>query len=308
MPSTAVQRLSLAIAGAWNQRRAALIGYWPVGFPNVPASVAVIQAMAESGVDIIEVGLPTWEPTLDGPVIRRALDVALRNGTRTEDFFAAVSELTSAGVPAVGMAYWKTVEQYGPERLAADLAGAGGCGLIAPDMPYEAMRAWSAVSDVHNLGRIFLASHGISASRLEFIEREGGGFVYVTASQGLTGDGDIAHDRVRRLVERVRTAVGLPACAGIGVSSCAQAARVARYADGVVVGTAFVRLMAEAPDEQSGIKAVRAFAEALSLAVRAAEPRGANGRECNSSDGRARNRHGCSTPPAFGGEVRDIQS
>jgi len=262
--------LAAALSAARAQQRAALIGYLPVGFPDVPSSVAALSAMAEAGVDIVEVGFPSCRTPLDGPVISGACRSAVAGGVRPRDVLDAIERLAGAGVPTVCMTYGETVDRYGPRLFARDLASAGGRGLLTPDMPDDVIRLWFSSAAQHGLDNVFLAPHGIRDERLALIRAKGSGFVYVTAGQGVTGTTEVAHDQVEQLVGRVRTAVGLPTCAGIGISTGSQAERVGRYADGVIVGTAFVRCLAEAANAAAGIRGVQALARELAGAVRSA--------------------------------------
>ena len=114
--------------------RAALIGYLPVGYPDVPTSIAAMQMLVEAGVDIVEIGVPYSDPLMDGPVIQHAVDAALRGGTRVRDTFTAVRGVVDAGAPALVMTYWNLVERHGVAATAHDLADVGGAGLITPDL------------------------------------------------------------------------------------------------------------------------------------------------------------------------------
>lgn len=124
--------------------RAALIGYLPTGYPDVPASVAAMTALVESGCDIIEVGVPYSDPGMDGPTIARATEAALRGGVRVRDTLAAVEAISIAGGRAVVMTYWNPVLRYGVDAFARDLAAAGGLGLITPDLIPDEAQQWLA--------------------------------------------------------------------------------------------------------------------------------------------------------------------
>lgn len=247
-----------------------LIGYLPVGYPSVRGSVAAMEAMVEGGVDVVEVGLPHSDPVLDGPAIRCAVEAALRAGTCVAHGFEAVGAVAATGTPAVCMSYWNPIARYGVERFADDLASAGGCGLIAPDLPPGDMEGWRAASDRNGLGRVFLAAHSSSQERLSLISSACRGFVYATGVAGVSGSSGLVPAQTRRLVARLRQVTDLPVCVGIGISGAEQAAQVAEFADGVIVGSAFVRRLLDAPDERTGIRAVRDFAADLAAAVRSA--------------------------------------
>ncbi|WP_416971700.1 tryptophan synthase subunit alpha [Streptomyces sp. 4F14] len=262
-----IDPLSEVFEAARSRGRAALVGYLPVGFPTVSASVAALKAIADQGADIVEVGLPEHEAVLDGPVIRAAHRTALRAGTGPSDLLDALASLSRAGVPAVCVAYWSAITRYGADRFADGLADAGCAGLLCPDLPQGAQERWVARAAARGLGTVPLAPHGITGGRLAELAALGSGFVYATAGRGPTGAATLVHGLARSHVERVRTAVRLPVCAGIGISDSVHAARAARYADAVAVGTAFVRRLAEAPGEREGIEAVGGLARDLARAM-----------------------------------------
>jgi tryptophan synthase alpha chain len=260
--------LSDALAKAKADGRAALVGYLPVGFPDVDASIEAMRAMVAGGVDIVEVGVPYSDPGMDGPVIQRAVDPAVRAGVGMRDALRAVEAVSRAGAAAVIMSYWNPIEHYGVERFAADLAAAGGAGAITPDLIPDEAGPWLAASDAHDLDRIFLVAPSSTDVRLLSTVQSCRGFVYAASTMGVTGIRSAVGDAAQTLVQRVRTAVpGFPVCVGLGVSNAAQAAEVAAFADGVIVGSAFVRRLLDSPDAQ-GIAAVRVLASELAGGVR----------------------------------------
>lgn len=256
------------LAAARAQGRAALVAYLPVGFPDVETSVQACRALVEGGADVVEVGVPYSDPLMDGPVIQHAVETALARGARPRDAFAAVAAVAAAGARAVVMTYWNPVDRYGVERFAADLAAAGGSGLITPDLIPDEAGEWVAAADRHGLDKIFLVAPSSTDARLAATARACRGFVYAASTMGVTGVrasvGSAAHD----LVARTRAVTDLPVCVGLGVSTRAQAAEVAGFADGVIVGSAFVKALAGAPTAAAGVDAVRALAAELSEGVR----------------------------------------
>src|SRR6476661_9100481 len=131
------------------ENRAALIGYLPTGFPDVPASISAMTALVESGCDLIEVGVPYSDPGMDGPTIATASEVALRGGVRVRDTLTAVEAISAAGGRAVVMTYWNPVLRYGVDAFARDLAAAGGLGIITPDLVPDEAEDWMAASEAH---------------------------------------------------------------------------------------------------------------------------------------------------------------
>ncbi len=248
--------------------RSALVAYLPVGFPDVATSVAAARALVEGGADVVEVGVPYSDPLMDGPVIQHAVEAALRAGARPRDAFTAVAAVAQAGARAVVMTYWNPVDRYGVERFAADLAEAGGSGLITPDLIPDEADEWLAAADKHDLDRIFLVAPSSTPERLAATARACRGFVYAASTMGVTGVRSSVADAAQVLVARTRAVTDLPVCVGLGVSSRAQAAQVAGFADGVIVGSAFVKVLAAAATPDAGVEAVRALAVDLAAGVR----------------------------------------
>ena len=231
------------IAAARAEGRAALIGYLPAGFPDVAGSVAAMRTMVAAGCDVIEVGFPYSDPVMDGPTIQAAAQQALEGGVRTADVLRTVEAVAATGAPAVVMTYWNPVERYGVERFAADLASAGGAGLITPDLTPDSGAEWIAAADAHGLDKIFLVAPSSTDERLAMTTAACRGFVYATAVMGVTGARESTSELAGPLVRRTRAVTDLPVGVGLGVSNGKQAAEVASFADAVIVGSAFVRTL-----------------------------------------------------------------
>jgi len=259
---------SVALDAAAEQGRAALVGYLPVGYPDVAGSVDAVKAMVDGGVDVVELGLPYSDPLMDGPIIQHAVDAALRAGTRTRDVLAVVEKIADTGVPVLVMTYWNPVDRYGTDRFAAALAAAGGAGLITPDLIPDEAADWLAASEAHGLERVFLVAPSSGPERLAAPAAACRGWVYAASTMGVTGIRASVGSAARDLVARTRAAGAARVCVGLGVSTREQAAEVAGYSDGVIVGTAFVRALSEAADPASGLRAVANLAESLSVGVR----------------------------------------
>ncbi|WP_171169342.1 tryptophan synthase subunit alpha [Streptomyces sp. I05A-00742] len=261
--------LNDVLATAKAENRAALVGYLPAGFPTVDDGVRAMTAMIEGGCDIVEVGLPHSDPVLDGPVIQTADDIALRGGLRIADVIRTVGEVHRAtGAPILCMTYWNPVDRYGTERFAADLAAAGGAGCILPDLPVEESDTWRKAAEQHGLATVFVVAPSSRDERLARITAAGSGFVYAASLMGVTGTRASVGREAEELVGRTRAVTDLPVCVGLGVSDAAQAAEVAGFADGVIVGSAFVKRLLDAPDTEAGLTAVRALAGELAEGVR----------------------------------------
>jgi tryptophan synthase alpha chain len=259
-----VSQLAERIGKAKAEGRAALIAYLPVGYPDVDASIAAMVAAVEGGADVMEIGIPYSDPGMDGPVIQQAVDVAVRAGVGMPDVLRAVEAVAAAGAVPVVMSYWNPIERYGVERFAADLAAAGGAGAITPDLIPDEAAAWLAASEEHGLDRVFLVAPSSTDARLRSTTAACRGFVYAASTMGVTGTRATVGDAAERLVARTREVTDVPVCVGLGVSNGDQAAEVASFADGVIVGSAYVREMLEG----RGADGVRALSEDLAKGVR----------------------------------------
>jgi len=263
-----VTALSDALGKAKAESRAALIGYLPVGYPTVDGSVDAMRAMVDGGVDVVEVGVPYSDPVMDGPTIQAAAEPAVRAGVGIGDALRAVAAVAEAGAAAVIMSYWNPIEHYGVARFAADLAAAGGSGAITPDLIPDEAGSWLAATDAHGLDRVFLVAPSSTDARIVATAAASRGFVYAAAVMGVTGARANVGDAAATLVGRVRAlAPEAVVCVGLGVSNGAQAADIAAFADGVIVGSAFVRRLLDHPDA-AGVAAVRSLAAELAAGVR----------------------------------------
>ena len=265
--------VSAAFEKAAAENRAALIGYLPAGFPSVDGAARAAIAIAEAGADVIEIGLPYSDPLLDGPVIQEAVHRALTGGTHVADVLTTVQAVARAGVPVLVMTYWNPVDHYGVAAFARDLAAAGGSGLITPDLTPEEAGPWLAAADSRGLDRVFLVAPSSSRQRIELVTSVCSGFVYAASLMGITGTRDAVGSQAAELVSRVRDCTSLPVAVGLGVRDGAQAAEVAGFADGVIVGSAFVQRLLAAPDAAAGLTAVRSLAGELAAGVRAGQRR-----------------------------------
>lgn len=254
--------------------RAALIGYLPAGYPTVPGAVEALHAMVDGGVDAIELGLPYSDPLLDGPTIQAAVEASLASGTTTQDVLDSVRAVAETGVPTLVMSYWNPIARYGVDRFADDLLAAGGAGTITSDVTPDSAPDWMAATQRTGLDRVFLVAPSSTDERLAMTTEACTGFVYVSAVMGVTGARDQVGVAAEGLVARARAVTDKPLCVGLGVSTGEQAAAVARYADGVIVGSAFVQRLLDAErsnDRAAGVTAVRDLARELARGVRAAQ-------------------------------------
>lgn len=248
-----MSRVADTIAQRNREAGGALIGYLPAGFPDLETSIEAAVALAENGVDVIELGLPYSDPVMDGTVIQAATQQALAGGFRLRDGFTAVREITErVDIPVLVMTYWNPVLQYGVDRFADDLLAAGGAGLITPDLIPDEGADWLAASDRTGLDRVFLAAPSSTDERLRSTIANSRGFVYAVSTMGITGARSDVDTAARTLVARLRDAGATSTCVGLGISSAAQVAEVLEYADGAIVGSALVKALADGGVARAG--------------------------------------------------------
>ena len=258
--------VATTIAARVDAGSGALIGYLPVGFPNLQTSIDAAVALVENGVDVLELGLPYSDPVMDGLVIQKATQAALADGFKLRHGFEAVEAIASrVSAPLLVMTYWNPVVQFGLEKFAVALKGAGGAGLITPDLIPDEAGDWLSISDEFDLDRVFLAAPSSSEARLQQAVDRSRGFVYAVSTMGITGARTEMDAAARSLVGRLRDVGATSTCVGIGISTAEQVRDVISYADGAIVGSALVSALAE-----GGVDAVARAAAALSAGTRLA--------------------------------------
>jgi tryptophan synthase alpha chain len=236
------------IAQTFERLRAAnkttLIAYLTAGDPAPGRTAALALAMERGGADIIELGVPFSDPIADGPVIQRASERALHAGTTLARVLDIAAEIRAQSeIPIILFSYMNPLLRYGFDRLAEEAARRGIDGVLLTDLSVEEAEAPVAALRRHNLDTVFLAAPTSTAERLKLVAEYTSGFVYVVSRAGVTGERDSVLASVRPLVEALRAYTRLPLAVGFGVSKPEHAAQIAEYADGVVVGSAFVRLI-----------------------------------------------------------------
>lgn len=224
----------------------AFIPFVTCGDPDLDTTAAIVKAMAASGADLIELGIPFSDPTAEGPVIQGANLRALSGGVTTDKIFDMVRQLRKeVAVPMVFMTYANVVFSYGTERFVKTAAEIGMDGIILPDVPWEEKEEFAPVCRQYGLDLISLIAP-TSHDRVAQIARDAEGFVYCVSSLGVTGVRQNITTDVGAMVELVCKAnPGIPAAIGFGISTPEQAAHMAQYADGVIVGSAIVKLIAQ---------------------------------------------------------------
>jgi tryptophan synthase alpha chain len=258
--------------------QAALVPYLMAGDPDLDVTRALIVAAADAGADLIELGVPFSDPTADGPVIQRAGVRALKRGTSLRQILEMVGELRRGGleIPIVLFGYYNPIFHYGPGRLSEDAARAGIDGLLVVDLPpEEADELWKPARAA-GLDVIFLLAPTSDERRVRAVLRKASGFVYYVSMTGITGTKAIDAADVRSMVGNLRNTCRLPIGVGFGITTPAEAAVVASYADAVVVGSALVRLIESKAGDPD---LVPAFAETIRALKDAARRRAAPNRE-----------------------------
>ncbi|WP_316670928.1 tryptophan synthase subunit alpha [uncultured Propionibacterium sp.] len=276
-----------AVAACRAENRAALVGYLPVGYPDVPGSIAAMVALTQGtsgrGVDAVEIGMPYSDPMMDGPAIQHADTRAIARGVRTRDVFSAVEAVAATGTTPLVMIYYNLVEHYGARgrrtdpagsvrAFARDLVNAGGAGLITPDLTPDDATFWTLASDEFGLDRVYLVAPSSTDERIAETAAACRGWVYSTSVMGVTGARSQISDAAPRLVERVRRlAPDLPVGVGLGISNGAQAGRIGAFADLAIVGSALVKRLIVAEDAGgASLDGLRVLVDDLAAGVRTA--------------------------------------
>lgn len=220
-----------------------LIGYFPLGFPNLEASIEACIEMCRSGIDVLELGIPYSDPVMDGIEIQEATELALQNGFKLSQTFDALKQITSAvDTPVLVMSYWNPVLQFGVEKFARGLKASGGAGLITPDLIPDEAGDWLEIADKNDLDRVFLATPSSSSKRVDAASELSRGFTYAVSTMGITGERAQLDQMARTVVKKIRdSGTEQLAAVGIGISTADQVREVNSYADAAIVGSAFVR-------------------------------------------------------------------
>jgi tryptophan synthase alpha chain len=255
---TGVERIAAAFAAAKDERRAALMPYMMGAFPEPGTAAAVAEAYADSGADLIELGIPFSDPLADGPTIHAADTRALANGATFEKALQACAAVAER-VPVVVMCYANMVLAMGPKRFAGRLAEAGAAGAIVPDMPLEEAEEVRTELAARELALVPLVAPTTPAERRRRICEAAGGFVYIVSTTGTTGERSELPPDLRELAGAVREEAKVPTAVGFGISTPAQAAEVGKIADGVIIGTRLVRAVDESDGPAAAAAAVSAY-------------------------------------------------
>jgi len=243
----------------------ALIPYVTVGYPTVETTLKAVPLFASVGCDIIELGIPFSDPLADGATIQRASYEALRQGIDPEVCFEVAQELRrQVEIPLVFMTYYNPVLRFGPEQFCSKCAEVGIDGLIIPDLPPEEGKELEESTKRHGLDLVYLLSPASTEERIKLVTSRSSGFVYLVSLTGVTGARDILPEELESFVTHVRRMTEKPLCVGFGVSTPEQARRVARVADGVIVGSRIIQLLSKDKSLRNACSFVKRLREALS--------------------------------------------
>ncbi len=223
------------------RNRKALIPFFMPGAQGEQSIAETILGLEAAGADLIELGVPFSDPMADGPVIQRSAEAALKKGVMTDTVFAAVKEAREkTDIPLLLLVYYNSVFKYGPERFARDCVAAGIDGLIIPDLPFEEQGELTQVTRDLPLDVITLVAR-TSKNRLKTVLEKAEGFIYCVSTTGVTGERAKVYSGLKGFLEEIKAHTDVPRCVGFGISDAAQAAEVAAYGEGVIVGSALVR-------------------------------------------------------------------
>jgi tryptophan synthase alpha chain len=246
MPTTSTGRIGDCFSRAKLDGRCALIAYLTAGDPHPSRTTSIALAMERGGADILELGVPFSDPIADGPVIQRASDRALKQGTTVKRVLEIAAEIRQrSSIPIVLFSYMNPLMRYGLEALCRDVRSAGVDGILFTDLSVEEAEAPVKALRNEGLDTVFLAAPTSTQRRLRLVSELSSGFVYVVSRTGVTGERDSVAGTVGGLVGHLRQLTGKPVAVGFGISRKEHVAAVAQYADGAVVGSAFMRVVEE---------------------------------------------------------------
>jgi tryptophan synthase alpha chain len=242
----------------------ALIAYLTVGYPNLEATLRTASLLADTGVDIIELGIPFSDPLADGTTIQKASYQALRQGVSPQACLELAHKIRQeTTIPLVFMTYYNPVFNFGLEDFCRSCTEAGTNGLIIPDLPPDEGVELEAITKKHNIDLIYLLAPTSNEERIALVAEHSRGFIYLVSLTGVTGARQTLPAGLESFVGRVRQKAKQPLCVGFGVSSPEQASRIARIADGVIVGSHLIRLT----EEDASLSSLKAFALSLREAL-----------------------------------------
>ena len=263
-----MSRIALTFKKLQKKGRAALIPYVVAGDPDLETTEALVLRMADSGADIIELGLPFSDPLADGPIIQAASERALRNGTNLKKVFVLTEKLKGGSTPLILMTYFNPVLKFGLRDFAGGCHDSGIDGVIIPDLPPEEAGPWIREAKAFDLDTIFLAAPTSTPDRMKLISKWSRGFIYYVSVTGVTGTRETLPDELEQAVRRTKEHSKIPVAVGFGISTADQAKTISRFADGVIVGSAIVKIIEEKLDSPDLVNQVGNFVTSLAQALK----------------------------------------
>jgi tryptophan synthase alpha chain len=256
------------IRSIFASRHKALLPYMTAGLPSEDVSPDLFDAMADAGADGFEIGIPYSDPLMDGPVIQKASQVALEEGIDVDAALRVVEKVAArTGLPCLTMTYANVVFRIGPDQFCSRIASAGAQGVIVPDLPVEEASPVIDAARAHGLGMVLFVSPTTGEERVRAVAALDPVFIYGVAEMGVTGEREQLSGRAAELSQRVRSVTDIPLVLGVGISTPAQAAEAAKVADGVIVGSALVRRVLEAPTSVDAAKSLHEAVRDLRAAL-----------------------------------------
>ncbi len=273
-------RIERVFARRKAEERKVFVAYLTAGDPDLETTEKLALALESAGVDILEIGVPFSDPTADGPVIQAAAQRALKGGTTLSGILDRIRSLRRRSeIPLVIFGYYNPILSYGAERFARDAAAAGADGLLVVDLPFEEAGELRRYSDPEGLAFISLVAPTTDASRAAKILRRASGFVYAISVTGVTGTCTPQPNDVRQDMDRIRAETHLPIVAGFGIATARQAAGIAAFADGIVIGSALVRLVGERAGSMDLVETAASYAREIRRAIDERRQEGPGGLE-----------------------------
>jgi tryptophan synthase alpha chain len=250
------------------KKEKALICYLTAGDPSLAQTREIILNLEAAGVDLVEIGCPFSDPTADGPIIQAASHRALKNGTTLSAILAMIESLRKVSeIPICLFGYYNPILSYGRERFAARAEQAGVDGILIVDLPFEEAAELRQYTDPQGIDFISLIAPTTSIERVRQIAQHATGFLYYISVTGVTGTAKPQVEEVKRDVERIREITALPLAVGFGISTPQQAAEIAHYADGIVVGSAVVKMIAENSQQADLVAVVTQYAREMKESI-----------------------------------------
>jgi len=262
-----MSKIEQTFKGLKNKGRKALIPFLVAGDPDLETTEALVRKMAENGADIIELGVPYSDPLADGPTIQAASQRALQKGVNLKDIFGLTERLRGIASPVVIMSYFNPIFRYGLRAFAEGCKENGVDGVIVPDLPPEEARPWIEEARKVELDTIFLAAPTSSPDRIRLVSKYSRGFIYYVSLTGVTGVRDKLSDELELGVRQIKEHSPKPVAVGFGISTPEQAKEVSRFADGVIVGSALVKIAGEGVGKEDLVRRVGIFISSLARAV-----------------------------------------